>query len=102
MLTTNIKFKNFKIKKKTINIKRELISLLNENNHVINSLSKYYKNSFNKKTLFKYKKFSNYRIIGMGGSILGTQAIYDFLNSKIKKNFCFINNLCSFKKKKCN
>ena len=102
MLTTNIKFKNFKIKKKTINIKRELISLLNENNHVVNSLSKYYKNSFNKKTLFKYKKFSNYRIIGMGGSILGTQAIYDFLNSKIKKNFCFINNLCSFKKKKIN
>ena len=102
MLTTNIKFKNFKIKKKTINIKKELISLLNENNHVVNSLSKYYKNSFNKKTLFKYKKFSNYRIIGMGGSILGTQAIYDFLNSKIKKNFCFINNLCSFKKKKIN
>jgi len=102
MLTTNIKFKNFKIKKKTINIKKELISLLNENNHVVNSLSKYYKNSFNKKTLFKYKKFSNYRIIGMGGSILGTQAIYDFLNSKIKKNFYFVNNLCSFKKKKIN
>ena len=29
----------------------------------------------------------------MGGSILGAQAIYQFLNHKIKKNFIFINNL---------
>ena len=29
----------------------------------------------------------------MGGSILGTEAIYDFLKHKIKKNFYFINNL---------
>ncbi len=29
----------------------------------------------------------------MGGSILGTEAIYQFLNKKVKKNFDFINNL---------
>jgi glucose-6-phosphate isomerase len=29
----------------------------------------------------------------MGGSSLGTQAIYDFLREKIKKNFIFVNNL---------
>ena len=29
----------------------------------------------------------------MGGSILGTQAIYDFLNDKINKKFSFVNNL---------
>ena len=29
----------------------------------------------------------------MGGSSLGTQAIYDFLNHKIKKNFSFLDNL---------
>ena len=29
----------------------------------------------------------------MGGSILGANAIYDFLNDKIKKKFYFINNL---------
>ena len=29
----------------------------------------------------------------MGGSSLGTEAIYDFLKYKIKKNFLFINNL---------
>jgi glucose-6-phosphate isomerase len=42
----------------------------------------------------------------MGGSILGTEAIYDFLKPKIKKNFTFINNLNSnadyFKAKKIN
>ena len=31
----------------------------------------------------------------MGGSILGSQTIYDFLKSKIKKNFYFIDNLSS-------
>ena len=29
----------------------------------------------------------------MGGSILGTEAIYDFLKFKIKKNIKFFNNL---------
>ena len=41
----------------------------------------------------KLKKMKNFRIIGMGGSILGAQAIYSFLKYKIKKNFTFINNL---------
>ena len=29
----------------------------------------------------------------MGGSVLGAQAIYDFLANKIKKKFSFINNI---------
>jgi len=29
----------------------------------------------------------------MGGSILGAEAIYQFLKHKIKKNFFFLNNL---------
>ena len=57
------------------------------------SLSQDYKNSFDKHFLYKYKKSLNYRIIGMGGSTLGTHAIYDFLNHKIKKKFKFIDNL---------
>ena len=36
----------------------------------------------------------------MGGSTLETQAIYDFLKKKIKKNFSFIDNLQSVTKKK--
>jgi glucose-6-phosphate isomerase len=95
MLTENIDFKNFKIRKNNKLIKKKLNLLLKEDNQIIKSLSKNYKNSFEKKNISKYKKFINYRIIGMGGSILGTQAIYDFLKYKIKKNFLFIDNLQS-------
>ena len=35
----------------------------------------------------------------MGGSILGAQAIYEFLQNKIKNRFYFINNLNSYYKK---
>ena len=41
----------------------------------------------------KFKKFKTILIIGMGGSILGAKAIYDFLKHKTKKNFIFIDNL---------
>ena len=100
MFTENIKFKNFKIIKKRIPaVKKELNILLSENNSVISSLNKRYKNSFNLKILKKYKKFSNFRVVGMGGSTLGTQAIYDFLKYKIKKSFFFLDNLQSFRKK---
>jgi len=100
MLTLRIDFKNFhtKVKSKK-NIKKKLKSLIKENTEILKSLSRNYKNNFNKKKLVKYKKFSNFRVIGMGGSILGTQAIYDFLNDKINKKFSFVNNLLSQNKK---
>jgi len=93
MITSGINFINFKIKKKSNLVKKFFFSLLEKKNEVLNSLSKEYKNSFNKKAINKYKKVANYRIIGMGGSTLGTQAIYDFLNHKIRSKFVFIDNL---------
>ena len=39
------------------------------------------------------KKFKEINIIGMGGSILGTQTIYNFLKDKIQKKIKFFNNL---------
>ena len=104
MLTKNIIFKNFKLKKNTKKIKHDLKFFLKEKSILLKSLSANYKNSYNKKIISKYKKYSHIRIIGMGGSILGTKSIYDFLRDKIKKNFYFLNNLQSstvfFKKKK--
>ena len=100
-LSQNIHFKNFQIKKnkkKINNIKKKLINLVDENNEIIVSLSKKYKYSFKIKELSKYKNFFNYRIIGMGGSSLGSKAIYKFLKHKIKKNFYFIDNLKNEKK----
>ena len=101
MLTSNIKFRQFKIRKNNQNADKELKKLLCENNSVIRSLTKNYENNFKIKNLQKYKKFLNYRVIGMGGSTLGTQAIYDFLRFKIKKKFKFLDNLNSSKKKIC-
>ena len=99
MLTKNIKLKLFTKKKLNKNLKKKLITLLNEENFIIKSLKKEYKNNFNKKTISKFKNFINYRVIGMGGSSLGTQAIYDFLEHKIKKKFEFLDNLKSHIKK---
>ncbi len=93
MLTKNINFKNFQLKKNNKKIKNDLKLFLKENNTVLKSLGLNYKNSYSKKIIKKFKKYSNIRIIGMGGSILGTESIYDFLKHKIKKNFFFINNL---------
>ena len=99
MLTSSIKFIEFKIKKKNKIIKKQLKVLLKENNQIIRSLTNKYNNSFNSKSLLKFKKIKNYRIIGMGGSTLGSQAIYDFLKHKIKKKFYFLDNLNSNCKK---
>ena len=95
MLTKNIDFINFKGKYKTSKIKLILLTLLKGSNEVIKSLSKNYNLNYDLKEIKKYKKSTNYRIIGMGGSCLGSQTIYDFLKYKIKKNFVFINNLNS-------
>jgi glucose-6-phosphate isomerase len=98
MLTKNINFINFKIKKKNKQINFKLKSLLKENNAVIQSFRGTYRDSYNKKNLKFLNKNFDYRIIGMGGSTLGAQAIYDFLKIKIKKKFFFIDNLQSKQK----
>ena len=95
MLTKNINFKNFRAKKNNNKIKKDLNIILKENNETLKSLSPSYKNSYNQKTIKKFQKFTSVRVIGMGGSILGTECIYDFLKHKIKKNFHFNNNLQS-------
>ena len=91
----NIKFEGFKIKtKKKKIILRYFNSLLRENSQTLISLKPNYKNNYSKNLINKFKKFKNIRIIGMGGSVLGTQAIFEFLKKKIKKKkIYFFNNL---------
>ena len=93
MLTKNINFKNFNLKKINKVTKEDLKRLLKEKNSILESLSKNYKNSYSKKKISNLKNYKDIRVIGMGGSILGAEAIYDFLRPKTKKNFKFINNL---------
>jgi len=89
-------FKNFlnikNIKNNKI-IKKDFLYLLKNQPSFFETLKPTYKYSYSKKVISKYKKFSNIRIIGMGGSILGAQAIYDFLKKKVKKKLTFVNNL---------
>ena len=96
MLTKNINFNNFSFKKKN-----NIINIFNKikknyflgKEKLLISLSDQYKYSFDLKKISKLKKFSIYRIIGMGGSVLGAEEIYYFLKFKIKKKFIFLNNL---------
>ncbi len=99
MLSSGINFKNFEKQKKNQKIKKKLEQIIKDNNQVIQSLKKNYKNSYNIDKLKKFKNSRNYRIIGMGGSSLGSRAIYDFLKHKIKKNFNFVDNLQPIKNK---
>ena len=41
------------------------------------------------------EKITNFRIIGIGGSILGFKAIYNFLYHKVKRKVEFVDNLKS-------
>ena len=95
MLTSGIYFKNFKKNKKTNSsqVKKKLLLLFKEKNYILDSLKKNYKDSFSKKIINKYKKYSTFKVIGMGGSTLGTQTIYEFFKDIVKKDFVFIDNL---------
>ena len=68
----------------------EEINIKKNNYHV---LSEEFELAFQTKDLKKFKKFKTIAIFGMGGSILGTEAIYRLFEYKIKKNFLFFDNL---------
>ena len=93
MLTKNINFKNYRLNKNNLKVKKDFKILMEEKNPVIESLGVFYKNSYNNKLISTFKNLKNFKVIGMGGSILGTESIYDFLKHKIRKNFFFYNNL---------
>ena len=93
MLTKNFLFKDFNKKRKNKKILKYLNELVYSKIEVINSLSHNYKYSYTKKFIKKLNKYKFIRIFGMGGSSLGSHAIYDFLKFKINKNFFFISNL---------
>ncbi len=52
-----------------------------------------FKFNFKIQNLKKFKKFKNIVLIGMGGSILGSEAVFNFFEEKIKKKIYFLDNL---------
>ena len=110
MFFKSIKIKNFFFNDNLKSFKRLSMSLykklINSNNHILLSMMNDYQDSYSKKLILDLKKYKIVNIIGMGGSSLGSRAIYNFLNSK-KKKFNFIDNfsnmnLKSNKEKKVN
>ena len=95
-LSQNIYFKDFKykkVKKKILNFLKEILS---QENQIIISLGNSYKDSYGKKLIKKLQKFFSVNLIGIGGSSLGSKAIYNFLGHKVKKKFIFIDSLNQF------
>ena len=99
MLTKSIKLLSFKKKISEKKIKTKLKLILNNKTELFKSLSKKYVDKYEINKIKKIVGKNDVRLIGMGGSILGSQAIYGFLKDKIKKNFFFINNLYKNKNK---
>ena len=88
-------FKNFLNIQNNKIIKKDFLNLVKNQPPLFETLKPTYRYSYSKKAISKYKKFSNIRVIGMGGSVLGSEAIYDFLKKKIRRKLTFVDNLNS-------
>ena len=106
----NIQLKNLKSNSRNYLIKRynkillEIKKDLKNNKKTISVLDDNFKLNIKIKDLKKFKKFHKIAFIGMGGSILGIEAVYNFFQLKITKKIYFFNNIdekkiISFKKK---
>ena len=117
MITRNLKLENnissiikkdefyLNLSKKFNKIFLELNNNLKNEKKLINILDTNFSRNFKFSELKKFKRFEQIAIIGMGGSILGAEAIYNFFRNKIKKKIYFFNDinenrLFTFKKKK--
>lgn len=112
MKKEKLKFKNIiqskyidKKYKKKFNLRFNSVFLeiqkkIEENKNVLQVLNKNFKFNFKVQELEKFKKFKKIVIVGMGGSILGVEALFQFLNHKIKKNVIFIDNIDDSKSNK--
>ena len=98
-LNNSAKFKSLKkvytkeTRKKLDNIFLEIKNDILKKNKTLNVLDKNFEFNFKLKDLIKFKKYKKLAIIGMGGSILGAEAIYNFFESRIKKKVYFFNDL---------
>ena len=86
--------KNLNKKKSLVeNLSKNILDSLKNENNVLNILNDKIELNFKISELQKFKKYQNIVLIGMGGSILGAEAIYQYLYEKIKKKVYFFNNI---------
>ncbi len=79
--------------KKFVQIRKKIIKNLDTVKDTLHVLSEKLKLDFKVKDLKKFNVFKNVVIIGMGGSVLGSEAIHQFLKIKIKKKIYFLNDI---------
>jgi len=84
---------NQQLNRKYFNILENITTNLDSAKNAFHSLSKKFRFNFKTKDLNKFKKFKTIVIIGMGGSVLGSEALYYFLEKKIQKNFLFFDDI---------
>ena len=70
-----------------------IFNSLDSKRDAFHSLSKKFKFNFKPSQLIKFNKYKSIILIGMGGSSLGAEALYNFFRNKIKKELFFFNNL---------
>ena len=73
---------NQQLNRKYFNILENITTNLDSAKNAFHSLSKKFRFNFKTKDLNKFKKFKTIVIIGMGGSVLGSEALYYFLEKK--------------------
>ncbi|MDB9760511.1 glucose-6-phosphate isomerase [Pelagibacteraceae bacterium] len=76
---------------------KDVYKNLDKNKDTFHILSKNFILDIDEAKLKKYKKYKSIVLIGMGGSVLGSNAIYSFLKERISKNFIFLDNLDQLK-----
>ena len=87
------KKKNLFLEKKFDRIYSEILRDKKKSSNIFYNLTKDFTFNFKIKDLNRFNKFNCCVVIGMGGSILGTEAIYQFLRYKIEKKFYFVNDI---------
>ena len=89
MLSENINFKNFNLKKKSKAIEKIFKDIkkksLEKSDPILNSLTKEYKNSFSKSQLKKIKKYYFYNLIGIGFNFILSIKLNSFFIFSLKK-----------------
>ena len=91
--TFNSKKFNQNLKKTKIVFNSFKSDLQNFKIPLLQSYDKNYIYDFAPPIIKKFNKYKNVIIIGMGGSILGSKAIYSFFKDRIKKKVFFFDNL---------
>jgi len=99
-ISQNIDFLDFKKIKSSNKIFNIFKDLKKKPNQIIQSFTKTYDNSYSHNLISKLNKFKNINLIGMGGSTLGSQAIYSFFKPRVNKEFNFFDNLDNYNSSK--